>query len=157
MADDRDWQVLAAKEEIRDLLHRSAELVDAGDFAGVGALFAHATVTAEGTSVRMTGSDEIEAAQRDLFRDYGGARRVMHVTTNAMIDVDDDRVTASSRAFFTVLLAIPGEFALAPILAGRYHDRFECVDGAWRFTSRHTFPDLVGEVAHHLRVDFGAR
>jgi hypothetical protein len=38
---------------------------------------------------------------------------------------------------------------LQPIVAGRYRDRFECVDGVWRFTSRHIIIDLMGDISHH--------
>jgi hypothetical protein len=156
MADDTAWRLLAAKEEIRELLHRCAELVDAGDFAGSAALFAHATLTAEGTDVRVTGASAVEAAQRELVRCYDGSPRTKHVTTNVIVEVTDVDATASARSYFTVLQAVPGSFALAPILAGRYHDTFERIDGAWRFASRHTISDLIGDIGHHLRIDINA-
>jgi hypothetical protein len=49
-----------------------------------------------------------------------------------------------------VLQAVPGELALQPIIAGRYHDEFERHADAWRFSKRHMIPDLVGELGHHL-------
>ena len=48
--------------------------------------------------------------------------------------VCDGAPVATTRSYFTVLQAVPG-LTLQPILAGRYHDEFEHVDGEWRFTT----------------------
>ena len=40
-------------------------------------------------------------------------------------------------------------FALQPIIAGRYRDRF-VDDGGWRFDERCFFVDQVGDLSHHL-------
>ncbi|MFF9818729.1 hypothetical protein [Streptomyces sp. NPDC014006] len=37
------------------------------------------------------------------------------------------------------------------IAGGRYHDRFECRDGRWRFTERRIRLNLVGDMTHPLR------
>ena len=52
-----------------------------------------------------------------------GTPRTKHVTTNLIVEVDDDAGTATGRSYFTVLQAVPG-LPLQPIVAGRYHDRF---------------------------------
>jgi 3-phenylpropionate/cinnamic acid dioxygenase small subunit len=153
MADDATLlRRLAASDEIRQLLHRCSELVDAGDFAGVAALFAHATLTAAGTDVRVSGAADIEAVQREAFRDYDGALRTKHLVMNTIVELAQDGATATARSCFVVLQAVPDEFPLAPIMAGRYHDSFERADDGWRFTARHTLPDLLGDVSHHLRI-----
>jgi hypothetical protein len=37
------------------------------------------------------------------------------------------------------------------IVAGRYDDRFERVDGRWRFSYRdYTMMDQIGDLSHHL-------
>ena len=43
------------------------------------------------------------------------------------------------------------DFPLQPIIAGRYSDRFERVDGVWRFSERIIHPELYGDLSHHLR------
>ena len=43
------------------------------------------------------------------------------------------------------------DLPLQMIIAGRYHDAFARVDGAWRFTDRLIFSDLVGDLSHHLK------
>jgi hypothetical protein len=37
------------------------------------------------------------------------------------------------------------------VIAGRYHDAFEKVDGEWRFTDRYILGDLQGDLSQHLR------
>ena len=39
------------------------------------------------------------------------------------------------------------------IIAGRYHDSFERVDGSWRFSKRHIISEQFGELRHHLTLD----
>jgi hypothetical protein len=58
--------------------------------------------------------------------------------------------TAAARTYFTVLQARP-DLPLQPIIAGRYHDRFERAGGKWRFAERVIIPDLVGDLSRHLR------
>ena len=134
---------------IESLIARYAELVDDGDFAGVGALLAEATFTGGAGSV--SGGNAIEQMLRDnliLYED--GTPRTKHVTTNLAIEVDEDAGTAAARSYFTVLQALP-DLPLQPIAGGRYHDRFERRDGQWRFVERRVRTDLVGDVSRHLR------
>ena len=126
-----------------------AELVDDGDFARVGILLADATFTGGAGSVR--GRVAIEKMLRDNVIVYDdGTPRTKHVTTNIVIEVDEEAGTAVSRSYFTALQALPG-FSLQPIVSGRYQDRFERRDGRWRFVERRVRTDLVGDVSRHLR------
>jgi 3-phenylpropionate/cinnamic acid dioxygenase small subunit len=134
---------------IERLIASYAELVDDGDFAGVGRLMADATFT--GGAGAVSGGDAIEKMLRDIVIVYDdGTPRTKHVTTNVAIEVDEDAGTAVSRAYFTALQALP-DLALQPIVSGRYHDRFARRDGQWHFVQRHVRTDLVGDVSHHLR------
>ena len=58
-----------------------------------------------------------------------------------------------ARSYFTVL-QVTGQ-GLHPILAGEYRDRFERVDGAWRFTERIFDPRLFGDLSAHARAMSG--
>jgi 3-phenylpropionate/cinnamic acid dioxygenase small subunit len=90
-------------------------------------------------------------AGRDMLIVYDdGTPRTRHVTTNVAIEADEEAGTAVSRAYSTVLQALPG-LALQPIVSGRYRDRFERCDGQWRFAERRVLVDLVGDVSRHLR------
>jgi 3-phenylpropionate/cinnamic acid dioxygenase small subunit len=134
---------------IENLIATYAELVDDGDFAGLGTLLADATFTGSGAPV--SGPAAIEKMFRDTVIVYDdGTPRTKHVTTNVIIEADEEAGTAASRAYFTVLQALPG-LPLQPIASGRYRDRFEHRDGQWRFAERRVRVDLVGDVSHHLR------
>ena len=134
---------------IENLIATYAELVDDGDFAGVGVLLADATFT--GDSGTVSGGDAIEKMLRENVVIYeDGTPRTKHVTTNIAIEVDDESGTAVARSYFTALQALP-DLGLQPIVSGRYHDRFERRDGKWRFVQRHVRTDLLGDVSRHLR------
>jgi hypothetical protein len=142
-----DWHA------IETLVLTYAERVDLGDFAGVADLFAHATYrAAAGDQVASSvGAAAVLATFETLVRRYDdGTPRTKHVTTNLMVEVDGDE--ASSRCYFTVFQQTDA-ISLQPIIAGRYHDRFARVDGAWRFTDRLIHSDLIGDLSHHLLVD----
>lgn len=134
---------------VENLIARYAELVDDGDFAGLGTLPADATFTGSGEPV--SGRDAIEKMFRDTLIVYAdGTPRTQHVTTNVAIEVDEQAGTAVARSYVTVLQALP-DLPLQPIAGGRYHDRFERRDGQWRFGERRVRITLVGDVNRHLR------
>jgi hypothetical protein len=139
----------AARDAITALVHCYAERLDAGDLEGVARLFADATYGAEGGPVRE-GEAAVLAALRRAVVLHDGLPRTKHVITNLVVEVDEDAGTAAARSYFTVLQATP-TLALQPVLAGRYHDRFQRVGAAWRFAERRIHLDLVGDVSQHVR------
>jgi 3-phenylpropionate/cinnamic acid dioxygenase small subunit len=135
--------------DIENLIAAYAELVDGGDFAGLGDLLADAVFT--GSGLPVSGKETIQAMFQDTLIVYAdGTPRTKHVTSNIAIEADEEAGTAVSRSYFTVLQALP-DLLLQPIAAGRYHDRFERHGGQWRFTQRRVHVDLVGDVSRHLR------
>jgi 3-phenylpropionate/cinnamic acid dioxygenase small subunit len=134
---------------IGDLITIYAELVDDGDFAGLGTLLADATFTGGGEPV--SGAQAIEKMFQDTLIVYDdGTPRTRHIITNVRIQVGEAADTAVSRSYFTALQAVP-DLALQPIASGRYHDRFERRNGQWRFAERRVHVDLAGDLSHHLR------
>ncbi|MEV7038051.1 nuclear transport factor 2 family protein [Amycolatopsis sp. NPDC051061] len=132
---------------LENLIASYAALVDAGDFDGVGVLFADGAFVGSGGAFRGA---EVTRMLRDTVIVYDdGTPRTKHVTTNIALEVSGD--TASGRAYFTVLQAAPG-LPLQTIAAGRYADRFTRTAHGWRFTERRATVDLVGDVGHHLRT-----
>ncbi|MEB3961518.1 nuclear transport factor 2 family protein [Streptomyces kunmingensis] len=126
-----------------------AELVDTGDFAGLGRLLADARFTGSGGTV--TGAAAIEQMFRATLVLYpDGTPRTHHVVSNLIVDADEQAGTATSRSYVTVFQAVEG-LPLQAVAAGRYHDRFARRDGAWRFTGRTVRIHLVGDTSHHLR------
>ncbi|MEU5088398.1 nuclear transport factor 2 family protein [Streptomyces sp. NPDC021356] len=137
-------------QSVANLIARYAELVDTGDFAGVGELFAEGVFIGSGAPVR--GRAAVEQMLRDsviLYED--GTPRTHHATSNLAIEVDDEAGTADARACVTVFQCLP-DLPLQPVAAGRYNDRFERRDGTWRFTERRVRIHLVGDVSRHLRA-----
>jgi hypothetical protein len=51
------------------------------------------------------------------------------------------------------VLQATSDLPLQPIVAGRYRDRFERVDGMWRFAEREMNVEQVGDVHEHLVID----
>ena len=136
--------------QIENLLYAYAERIDAGDLDGVAALFEHAELGSSVRSERMRGAQEARGTYRGVILYDDGTPRTMHCITNVTVQVDDAAAAASARSYFTVLQAVD-DFALQPIIAGQYRDRFEKVDGTWRFAERIIHPDLIGDLSHHMR------
>lgn len=142
--------MLSARDAITALIFTYAERIDAGDLAGVAALFADATYrSAQGGS--YTGSAAVlDVLSRKVILHADGTPRTTHVTTNLLIDVDEAGASATARSRFAVLQATDA-LPLQPIVAGRYHDRFVRQGDLWRFADRLISMDLVGNLAAHLR------
>ena len=136
--------------QVANLIARYAELIDSGDFDGVAELLGDAGVGAGDGSTLLTGRKALAGLFTSTTRLYpDGTPGTKHVTTNLLLEVDEEAGSATARSYWTVLQAVPG-LPLQPILAGRYHDRFECREGVWRFTERRYLVDLVGDVSHHM-------
>ena len=132
---------------ITALIYGYAERIDAGDLAGVAALFADATYRSDRGGL-YRGADAVRAVLERVVVLYEGVPRTKHVTTNLVVELAGDAATA--RSYFTVFQAAPGG-PLQAIVAGRYHDRFERAGDGWRFADRLIFMDLIGDLSRHLR------
>ena len=145
----------ADRQAIEALLYTYAERIDAGDFEGVGALFAHAEIKAPAQEHGVRGQAAVQALYERTTRRYedDGTPHTKHVTSNVQVDFEAPDA-ASGRSYFTVFQGLP-DFPLQAIIAGRYHDRFERVDGAWRFSERVMLPELYGDLSRHLLIELG--
>jgi len=139
---------------IENLLYRYAELIDLGDLAGLAALFEHAEILAPSDTSGVRGTEAVLKMYQSSTRIYPetGNPRTKHVTTNAIIEVDEAAGSATARSYFTVFQQTP-ELPMQPIIGGRYHDSFERADGRWRFHARRMFVDLWGDLSRHLLFD----
>jgi len=146
--------MLPSHFQIQNLIGMYAERLDSGDFVGVGELFAHAVITVEGSQARTAGAKDIQEMYEQWTRRFAddGTPHTKHVTTNLILDIDEEAGTATCRSYITVFQQT-ATLPLQPIFQGRYHDRFERADGKWRFTHRHMFTDRVGDVSQHLLQD----
>lgn len=139
-------------DAIAALIYTYAERLDAGDLEGVADLFAHATLRNDGVDGSFRGAEDILRLYRSSAMLYDGKPCTKHVTTNLIIEVEESGKTASARSYYSVLQARP-ELPLQIIIAGRYHDRFARIDGAWGFTDRLIFIDLTGDLRYHLKFN----
>ena len=138
-----------AATAIHNLLFRYAELIDAGDFDGLADLLGGAAIGSGDAGPTLTGHDAVLAMFTSTTRRYpDGTPGTKHVTTNVILELDEETGSAAARSYFTVLQAVPG-LPLQPILAGRYHDRFASDGGSWHFTERRYLIDLTGNLSHH--------
>jgi hypothetical protein len=142
--------------EIENLLHTYAERIDAGDLEGVADLFAHGRIAASADAIpeqTFEGRDRVLDLYRGSTRIYDdGSPHTKHVTTNPIIEIDEGAGTASARSYFTVFQQVH-DLPLQPIIAGRYHDTFQLLEGRWWFDTRIMLVDLVGDLSHHLLYD----
>lgn len=138
-------------EAIAKLIHLYAERLDEGDLEGVAELFTHATLRSNHDPEGRRGRDAALRLYRDTVALYDGKPCTRHVTTNVIVELEPDAPLASARSYFTVFQARP-ELPLQTIIAGRYHDAFEKVAHAWRFTDRLILVDLVGDLRCHLKT-----
>lgn len=157
--------MLSDADRIRNLIGRYCDLMDAGDFEGIGALFIEATLAAGDGAPFASGPDEIAGffeRGTQLHDDGVGGRTLgtKHLVTNIVIDEPDADGLVTARSSYLVLQAVDG-LPLQPIITGRYVDRFARGAGGWYFAERRFFVDLVGDLSHHLAdpsiADPGAR
>lgn len=140
--------------KIENLLYTYAERIDRGDLDGVAELFTHATIFGQENGppetqfVGKEGAARMYGMSTRLYDD--GTPKTKHITTNAIITVDEEAQTGSCRSYYCVVQATPA-LPLQPIIAGRYHDTFQVIDGEWWFATRTLFVDLMGDLSHHLK------
>lgn len=138
------------RDEITELVHAYARLLDAGDLDGVAALFEDAVWRADSTGQEARGVAQVRALY-DGVRLYDGSPRTKHLMTNLDVEVEPGGALATARSSFTVLQGVtPGE-PIQVVLAGQYLDRFLRTQGRWRFAERRIVVDLVGDLSRHYR------
>ena len=139
--------------QIENLMYTYAERIDAGNLEGVADLFANGRIVASPEApveTAVAGRNEVLGMYQGSTRLYPcGTPRTKHVTTNAIIEVDDDAGTAAARSYYTVFQQLD-DFPLQPIITGRYHDTFHRIDGEWWFDQRTMLVDQLGDLSRHL-------
>jgi 3-phenylpropionate/cinnamic acid dioxygenase small subunit len=144
-----------ARWAITDLIYRYAELIDSGDFDGLGALLGRADFGGAKTPT-MSGATNIAGLFAMTTRRFPaetspGTPATRHLVLNLIIEVADD-TTAAARSTFCVVQATD-RVALQPIVVGRYFDRFARDADGWYFTERIADVEMVGDVSDHLLID----
>lgn len=134
---------------ITELLYRYAELIDDGDFDGVGVLLGRGSFMGVAGAAAI---GELFAATTRRHPDSGGTPRTRHLVLNPIVQVDGDRATA--RSTFCVVQRTE-TLPLQPIVVGRYRDAFARDADGWYFTERIVEVEMVGDVSEHLLMDLG--
>ena len=138
------------KVEITELLYRYAELIDAGDFDGVGQLLGRGTFMGVAGAAKI---GKLFATTTRRFPDHGNTPRTRHLVQNPIVDIGGD--TAVSHSTFVVIQQTD-TVALQPIVVGRYFDSFArdpLVPAGWYFTERKVDIQMIGDVSDHLMID----
>jgi 3-phenylpropionate/cinnamic acid dioxygenase small subunit len=139
---------------ITNLMFRYAECVDQADFDGLSELFAHGRLGSDSaeSDEGMTGAQvgRFYAATNKVHAN--GTLCTRHLSTNVRIDIDEEADSATARSYYVVFQAT-GKLPFQPIVGGRYEDRFERVDGEWRFAQRNVIVDQIGDMSEHLSFD----
>jgi hypothetical protein len=130
-------------QAITAIVYRYCELFDTGDFDAFARQFEHGV-----WHKAEPGAKAVRAWIDEHVLTYDGLPMTKHVTTNLIVEADES--TATAQSYITVLQGLP-DFPLQPILAGRYRDRFQRVDGEWRWLERRVISDLRGDTSHHTR------
>lgn len=142
-----------ADRKIQNLIFRYAELIDAGDFDGLGELFTHGRIVASdgANHTEVKGAAAVTAMYEASTRRYpdAGTPHTKHVTSNVIVEFDETSDRAAARSYFTVLQQLD-DMALQPIISGRYHDAFHLIDRTWWFDRREMIVDQVGDLSRHL-------
>jgi hypothetical protein len=145
--------MIDSAREIENLLYLYAERIDAGDLDGVADLFRHGRIRPGPDApddACFEGRDAVRGMYGASTRLYeGGTPLTRHVTTNIIIEVDDDAGTGATRSSYCVFQRTES-LPLQPIIIGRYHDTFQRIDGHWWFDTRVMLVDLVGDLSQHL-------
>jgi 3-phenylpropionate/cinnamic acid dioxygenase small subunit len=140
--------------QIENLIYYYAERIDSGDLEGVAELFRNAEIVSTAHNVRRTGFDEVLQMYRLSCRLYDstGTPLTKHLTTNVIVELDENGEEASARSYYTVIQATDA-LPLQPIISGRYTDRFRKTGTRWHFLSREMIVDLIGDCSAHLLYD----
>jgi hypothetical protein len=130
--------------EIAGLVYSYALFLDRGDIDGVVALFEHSTWRGDPNGPVLRGVAEIRPVYERLLTALGNLR-TKHLLTNLAIEIHDGGATAASHCYWTVLQNTRPGASIDVTLSGQYADRFEKVDGTWRFAERTITTDLFGD------------
>jgi ketosteroid isomerase-like protein len=130
-------QQLQDQQDIREVVIRYGEYLDARDYAGYTSLFTKDGVWTGGFG-SATGPAAIqEMLEKNLGKPEPGFinKSNFHLMTTAVVNVDGD--TAKVRSRYMFFMASPDNKPV-PSLAGRYVDEFVRENGMWKIKKRIT-------------------
>ena len=142
--------------EIEQLLYKYPECADTGNFAGVGELFQYCEMVVPGqANYRAPSVEAYTAYYAKWVRKFpdSGTPKTRHVMSNISISMDGAPDRAKSRSYVSVFQGTD-KLPLQPIVVGTYLDKFQKVDGKWRFVERFEDMELIGNCSEHLLISW---
>lgn len=94
-------------QAIKNLVYAYAERLDTGDLDGLGQLFARGTVRTDGSEQALRGADAVRGLIEQAVLLYEGIPATKHLISNLIVEIDDDRRSATARSYYTALQAHP--------------------------------------------------
>lgn len=141
---------MQAETAILNLLYTYAEHMDLGELPQAAELFRDAQIMVVGSDCPIDHVALLEAWRQNVRIYPCGTPRTRHIVTNPIITIAADGRSADCRSCYTVLQSTD-DLPLQVVITGRYHDRFVCKEGTWRFAFRdYRLIDLVGDLGAHL-------
>ncbi|MEN4759142.1 nuclear transport factor 2 family protein [Chryseobacterium sp. C39-AII1] len=140
---------MSSEQQILNLIAQYTHYLDQAKFDQVGELFANGKIISPGTV--MEGKDGVASQLSKNLQVYAdGTLRTAHITTNTVLDIQEEKNKASAVSYLTIMQVDPERgFPLQAIAGGRYHDLFKYVEGKWEFSVRELIITLVGDLSHH--------
>lgn len=139
-----------SEQAVANLLATYARVLDDGDFAALGRLFAEGSVKFAVTDATYTGAEPVQHMYEDILQiREDGRPGTMHVNSNVEIYLDDD--TARAHSYYTVLQRTANN-PLAVVAAGEYDDRLHKSGDSWLFTERVISIHFEGDLSDHLHA-----
>jgi len=149
-----------ARQVIEEIMHRYAYCVDTADIETLGNIFAAGTlISQDGKETRGPKAIAELFSNAIIWYDKDGNKvpyarkqcspRTRHVTTNVMMEFNNEITSADVKSYVTVYQTIDGA---NPIIAGgRYEDHFEHDPYGWHLIERRILVDNLGDMSHHLK------
>lgn len=135
--------------DVHNLIARYAELVDEGDFEGVGALFARASLTFSPGGITLRGASEVaDFYRRAIQIDAGtGTPGTVHRVYNTIVTPAPGGWQARSR--YDVLQRV-NDTEVKLVAFGRYFDTFQLAASACCFKTRKVVSEFLGDTERHI-------
>ena len=118
---------LADREEIRDLASRYADCIWRNDASGAADLFTEDGEMDTGDRAPIVGRETLREVYQEMLR----GQELQPFVHNHLIELQGDDATGVCALDLRASLA-----GRSMIGSGFYHDRYQRVDGAWKFRSR---------------------
>lgn len=139
---------IVAHLEIQQVLARYCRGVDRGDKELIKSIYHPDAIDSHG-AWKGPGTKFADFIVKQMDRASGIGQ---HHITNVLIELDGDRARVESY-FLALQPELGSEGGLSPS-AGRYLDRFELRDGAWKIAHRQVIIDWMGPTLSDAQTEF---